>query len=55
MEVKEDKCWEKVEVFFNLYWVSKLMDYNFKIYWEFNGSIGFYYIILYMYCGVFVR
>lgn len=40
MEVKEDKCWEKVEVSSNPHRASKLTDRNPKTYWESNGSAG---------------
>lgn len=40
MEVKEDKCWEKVEVSSNPHRASKLTDRNPKTYWESNGRRG---------------
>uniref|UniRef100_A0A2K6UQ83 Cullin 9 n=1 Tax=Saimiri boliviensis boliviensis TaxID=39432 RepID=A0A2K6UQ83_SAIBB len=55
VEVKEDKCWEKVEVSSNPHRASKLMDHNPKTYWESNGSTGSHYITLHMHRGVLVR
>ncbi|KAB0397876.1 hypothetical protein E2I00_004505, partial [Balaenoptera physalus] len=55
MEVKEDKCWEKVEVSSNPHRASKLTDRNPKTYWESSGSAGSHYITLHMHQGVLVR
>ncbi|XP_007934416.1 cullin-7 [Orycteropus afer afer] len=55
MEVKEDKCWEKVEVSSNAQRASRLMDRNPKTYWESNGSTGSHAITLHMRQGVLVR
>lgn len=55
MEVKEDKCWEKVEVSSNPHRASKLTDRNPKTYWESNGSTGSHFITLHMQRGVLVR
>lgn len=55
MEVKEDKCWEKVEVSSNPHRASKLTDRNPKTYWESNGSTGSHHITLHMHRGVLVR
>ncbi|XP_069879789.1 cullin-9 isoform X1 [Dipodomys merriami] len=55
VEVKEDKCWEKVEVSSNPHRASKLMDRNPKTYWESNGSTGSHYITLHMHRGVLIR
>ena len=55
MEVKEDKCWEKVEVSSNPHRASKLTDRNPKTYWESNGSTGSHFITLHMHRGVLVR
>ncbi|XP_037375639.1 cullin-7 isoform X1 [Talpa occidentalis] len=55
VEVKEDKCWEKVEVSSNPHRASKLTDRNPKTYWESNGSAGSHYITLHMRQGVLVR
>uniref|UniRef100_A0A5F8GYE1 Cullin 9 n=1 Tax=Monodelphis domestica TaxID=13616 RepID=A0A5F8GYE1_MONDO len=55
VEVKEDKCWEKVEVSSNPHGASKLTDRNPKTYWESNGSTGSHYITLHMHRGVLVR
>uniref|UniRef100_A0A8C7AZL3 Cullin 9 n=1 Tax=Neovison vison TaxID=452646 RepID=A0A8C7AZL3_NEOVI len=55
VEVKEDKCWEKVEVSSNPHRASKLTDRNPKTYWESNGSAGSHYITLHMHRGVLVR
>ncbi|XP_058690591.1 cullin-9-like isoform X2 [Poecile atricapillus] len=55
MEVKEDKCWEKVQVSSNSHQASKLMDRNPKTYWESNGSTGSHFITVHMQCGVVIR
>ncbi|XP_034504148.1 cullin-7 [Ailuropoda melanoleuca] len=55
VEVKEDKCWEKVEVSSNPHRASKLTDRNPKTYWESNGSAGSHYITLHMHPGVLIR
>ncbi|XP_027814901.1 cullin-9 isoform X2 [Ovis aries] len=55
VEVKEDKCWEKVEVSSNPHRASKLTDRNPKTYWESNGSTGSHFITLHMHRGVLVR
>nr|XP_012304106.1 cullin-7 isoform X3 [Aotus nancymaae] len=55
VEVKEDNCWEKVEVSSNPHRASKLTDHNPKTYWESNGSAGSHYITLHMRQGVLVR
>uniref|UniRef100_A0A670K5K4 Cullin 7 n=1 Tax=Podarcis muralis TaxID=64176 RepID=A0A670K5K4_PODMU len=55
VEVKEDKCWERVEVSSNPHRASKLTDRNPKTYWESNGSTGSHYINVYMHRGVVVR
>ncbi|KAM5263615.1 cullin-9 [Ctenodactylus gundi] len=55
MDVKEDKCWEKVEVSSNPHRASKLTDRNPKTYWESNGSTGSHYITLHMRRGVLIR
>ncbi|KAM9233913.1 cullin-7 [Dugong dugon] len=55
MEVKEDKCWEKVEVSSNPHRASRLMDRNPKTYWESNGSAGSHTITLHMHQGVLIR
>uniref|UniRef100_A0A452TS24 Cullin 9 n=1 Tax=Ursus maritimus TaxID=29073 RepID=A0A452TS24_URSMA len=55
VEIKEDKCWEKVEVSSNPHRASKLTDRNPKTYWESNGSTGSHYITLHMHRGVLVR
>ncbi|XP_031464996.1 cullin-9-like, partial [Phasianus colchicus] len=55
MEVKEDKCWEKLQVSSNPHRASKLTDRNPKTYWESNGSTGSHYITIHMQCGVVVR
>ncbi|XP_059966042.1 cullin-7 isoform X2 [Mesoplodon densirostris] len=55
VEVKEDKCWEKVEVSSNPHRASKLTDRNPKTYWESSGSAGSHYITLHMHQGVLVR
>uniref|UniRef100_A0A2K5DIS5 Cullin 7 n=1 Tax=Aotus nancymaae TaxID=37293 RepID=A0A2K5DIS5_AOTNA len=54
VEVKEDNCWEKVEVSSNPHRASKLTDHNPKTYWESNGSAGSHYITLHMRQGVLV-
>ncbi|XP_057411539.1 cullin-7 isoform X4 [Balaenoptera acutorostrata] len=55
VEVKEDKCWEKVEVSSNPHRASKLTDRNPKTYWESSGSAGSHYITLHMHQGVLAR
>lgn len=55
VEVKEDKCWERVEVSSNPHWASKLMDGNPKTYWESNGSSSSHYINVYMRQDVVVQ
>ncbi|KAM7118617.1 cullin-9-like isoform 3-T3 [Ciconia maguari] len=55
VEVKEDKCWEKVQVSSNPHRASKLTDGNPKTYWESNGSTGSHFITVHMQCGVVVR
>ncbi|XP_058410322.1 cullin-7 [Diceros bicornis minor] len=55
VEVKEEKCWEKVEVSSNPHRASKLTDRNPKTYWESNGSTGSHYITLHMHQGVLIR
>ncbi|KAM6128215.1 cullin-9-like [Pterocles gutturalis] len=55
VEVKEDKCWEKVQVSSNPHRASKLTDRNPKTYWESNGCSGSHFITVHMQCGVVVR
>ena len=55
MEVKEDKCWEKMEVSSNPHRASKLTDRNPKTYWESNGSAGSHRITLHMQQGTLIR
>ncbi|XP_070788437.1 cullin-9-like [Pituophis catenifer annectens] len=55
VEVKEDKCWERIEVSSNPHRANKLTDKNPKTYWESNGSTGSHYINVYMHRGVVVR
>ncbi|MGH0167094.1 UNVERIFIED_CONTAM: hypothetical protein FKN15_052560 [Acipenser sinensis] len=55
VELKEDKCWEKVEVSSNHHRANKLTDKNPKTYWESNGSTGSHFINIYMYKGVIIR
>ncbi|XP_042302555.1 cullin-7-like isoform X2 [Sceloporus undulatus] len=55
MEVKEDKCWERVEVSSNPQMANNLTDGNPKTYWESNGSTGSHYINVYMHHGVVVQ
>ncbi|KAH0622787.1 hypothetical protein JD844_025458 [Phrynosoma platyrhinos] len=55
MEVKEDKCWERVEVSSNPQMANKLTDGNPKTFWESNGSTGSHYINVYMHRGVVVQ
>ncbi|KAL7987294.1 hypothetical protein Chor_006213, partial [Crotalus horridus] len=54
-EVKEDKCWEKVEVSSNSQQANKLVDGNVKTYWESNGTTGSHYINVYMHHGVLIQ
>ncbi|XP_053316090.1 cullin-9 [Spea bombifrons] len=55
VELKEDKCWEKIEVSSNPYRAGKLTDGNPKSYWESSGSTGSHYINIYMHRGVVIR
>ncbi|XP_031435313.1 cullin-9 isoform X2 [Clupea harengus] len=55
VELKEDKCWEKVEVSSNHHRVNKLTDKNPKTYWESNGCTGSHFINIYMHKGVVIR
>lgn len=55
MELKEDKCWEKVEVSSNHHRANKLTDKNPKTYWESNGCTGSHFINIYMHKGVIIR
>ncbi|XP_058506927.1 cullin-9 isoform X4 [Solea solea] len=55
VELKEDKCWEKVEVSSNHHRANKLTDKNPKTYWESNGCTGSHFINVYMHKGVIVR
>ncbi|XP_042645261.1 cullin-9-like isoform X4 [Tyto alba] len=55
VEVKEDKCWEKVQVSSNPHRAGKLTDRNPKTYWESNGSSGSHFITVHMQRGVVVR
>uniref|UniRef100_A0A8B9ENK1 Cullin 9 n=1 Tax=Anser cygnoides TaxID=8845 RepID=A0A8B9ENK1_ANSCY len=48
VEVREDKCWEKVQVSSNPHRASKLTDRNPKTYWESNGSTGSHFITVHM-------
>ncbi|XP_047190667.1 cullin-9 isoform X3 [Scophthalmus maximus] len=55
VELKEDKCWEKVEVSSNHHRANKLSDKNPKTYWESNGCTGSHFINVYMHKGVVIR
>uniref|UniRef100_A0A8C7D5F9 Cullin 9 n=1 Tax=Oncorhynchus kisutch TaxID=8019 RepID=A0A8C7D5F9_ONCKI len=55
LELKEDKCWEKVEVSSNHHRANKLTDKNPKTYWESNGCTGSHFINIYMHKGVAIR
>ncbi|KAG5266278.1 hypothetical protein AALO_G00229190 [Alosa alosa] len=55
VELKEDKCWEKVEVSSNHHRANKLTDKNPKTYWESNGCTGSHFINIYMLKGVVIR
>ncbi|XP_043916222.1 cullin-9 [Protopterus annectens] len=55
VELKEDKCWEKIEVSSNHHRASKLTDRNPRTYWESNGSTGSHFINIYMQKGVVIR
>ena len=55
VKMKEDKCWEKVQVSSNPHRASKLTDRNPKTYWESNGSSGSHFITVHMQRGVVVR
>ncbi|XP_039247976.2 cullin-9-like [Styela clava] len=54
-DVKEDKCWEKIEVSSNPRQCSKLTDGNPETYWESNGSSGSHWINIFMKKGVVIR
>uniref|UniRef100_A0A670KC88 Cullin 7 n=1 Tax=Podarcis muralis TaxID=64176 RepID=A0A670KC88_PODMU len=54
-EVKDDKCWERVEVSSNPQQASKLTDGNPKTYWESNGNSTSHHINIYMHRGVIIR
>lgn len=55
VEVKEDNCWERVEVSSNPHCASKLMDGNPKTYWESNSNTGSHFINVYMHHDVIVQ
>ncbi|TSK42124.1 Cullin-9 [Bagarius yarrelli] len=55
VELKEDKCWEKVEVSSNHHRANKLTDKNPKTFWESNGCTGSHFINVYMHKGVVIR
>ncbi|XP_047667989.1 cullin-9 isoform X3 [Tachysurus fulvidraco] len=55
VELKEDKCWEKVEVSSNHHRANKLTDKNPKTFWESNGCTGSHFINIYMHKGVVIR
>uniref|UniRef100_S4RM68 Cullin 9 n=1 Tax=Petromyzon marinus TaxID=7757 RepID=S4RM68_PETMA len=55
VEMKEDKCWEKVEVSSNQARAARLTDGNAKTYCESNGSTGSQYINIFMHKGVVIR
>ncbi|XP_062852004.1 cullin-9 isoform X2 [Trichomycterus rosablanca] len=55
VELKEDKCWEKVEVSSNHHRANKLTDKNPKTYWESNGCTGSHFINISMHKGVVIR
>ncbi|XP_006882030.1 PREDICTED: cullin-7 [Elephantulus edwardii] len=55
VEMKEDKCWEKIEVSSNQQQASRLTDRNPKTYWESSGSAGSHAITLHMHQGILVR
>ncbi|XP_035982007.1 cullin-9 isoform X2 [Fundulus heteroclitus] len=55
VELKEDKCWEKVEVSSNHHRANKLTDKNPKTYWESNGCTGSHFINIHMHKGVVIR
>ncbi|XP_055982326.1 cullin-7 [Sorex fumeus] len=55
VEVREDKCWEKVEVSSNPHRACRLTDRNPRTYWESNGTAGSHHITLHMRQDVPVR
>ncbi|XP_069543738.1 cullin-9 isoform X2 [Brachyistius frenatus] len=55
VELKEDKCWEKVDVSSNHHRANKLTDKNPKTYWESNGCTGSHFINIFMHKGVVIR
>ncbi|XP_063247771.1 cullin-9-like isoform X2 [Prinia subflava] len=54
-EVKEDKCWEKVQVSSNPQQAGRLTDRNPRTYWESNGSSGSHCITVHLQAGVVIR
>lgn len=55
VELKEDKCWEKVEVSSNQHRAKNLTDQNQKTFWESNGCTGSHYITIHLLKGVIIR
>ncbi|XP_054655334.1 cullin-9 [Dunckerocampus dactyliophorus] len=55
VELKEEKCWEKVEVSSNHHRANKLTDKNSKTYWESNGPTGSHFINIFMHRGIVIR
>ncbi|KAJ3610489.1 hypothetical protein NHX12_022581 [Muraenolepis orangiensis] len=55
VELKEDKCWEKVVVSSNHHRANKLTDKNPKTYWESNGCTGSHFINIFIHKGVLIR
>ncbi|KAM8851745.1 cullin-9 isoform 2-T2 [Synchiropus picturatus] len=55
VKVKEDRCWEKVEVSSNHHRANKLTDKNPKTYWESNGCTGSHFINIFMHKSVVIR
>ncbi|XP_078483844.1 cullin-9-like [Ciona intestinalis] len=55
VEMKEERCWERLEASTNQRHVLKLTDGNPKTYWESNGSSGGHWINVYIKKGVIIR
>ncbi|KAM9803935.1 LOW QUALITY PROTEIN: cullin-9 [Neosynchiropus ocellatus] len=55
VKVKEDRCWDKVEVSSNHHRANKLTDKNPKTYWESNGCTGSHFVNIVMHKSVVIR
>lgn len=54
-ELREDQCWEKVEVSSNQHRAKNLTDQNPKTFWESNGCSGSHHITVHLRRGVAIR